>query len=65
MLLPSQAGRRGGVDWSALRGTPPEAMEETLAWLRREHGSVDGYLDRIGVDAACRAELRGRSGSSS
>lgn len=56
-----EAGRRGGMDWSALRGTPPEAMEETLAWLRREHGSVDGYLDRIGVDAACRAELRGRS----
>lgn len=34
----------GGVDWSALRGSPPEAMTETLAWIRHEHGSIDGFL---------------------
>ena len=35
---------RDGVDWSALKGSPPDALVETLAWIRREHGSIDGYL---------------------
>lgn len=35
---------KNGVDWSALKGSPPEAMTGTLAWLREEHGSIDGFL---------------------
>jgi protein-tyrosine phosphatase len=44
----ADAGRKkkgdDGVDWSSLEGSPPEAMVGTLAWLRREHGSIDGFL---------------------
>ena len=36
---------KNGVDWSALKGSPPEAMAGTMAWLRSEHGSIDGFLD--------------------
>ena len=44
-----------GVDWSALRGSPPQAMEQTLAWLDDEFGGggaagsgIDRYLDGCG-----------------
>ena len=36
---------KNGVDWSALKGSPPEAMSGTVNWLRSEHGSIDGFLD--------------------
>jgi hypothetical protein len=49
----------GGVDWSRLRGSPPEAMRETLGWLRSEYGAIDLYLeDCLGADyASWRADL--------
>jgi hypothetical protein len=28
---------------------PPEAMEEVLGWLEREHGGAEGYLRAIGL----------------
>ena len=40
------------VDWSALRGSPAEAMAETFAFLRSEHGSIDGYLATALGDAS-------------
>ena len=53
--------KRRGVDWSALRGSPPDAMSGTLEWVRKEHGSVEAYLDLIGIDADWRADLRSRA----
>ena len=38
----------GGVDWSALRGSPPEAMVETLQWLRSTYGAIDSFLEGTG-----------------
>ena len=43
-----------GVDWSALRGSPPEAMVETLQWLRSTYGAIDLYLEQ----AQCGNEWR-------
>lgn len=65
--LPGQGGGGGGsspaaattaLDWSYFRGSPPEAMEETLAWTRDRYGSVEGYLDSIGFGEEKRARLR-------
>ena len=53
--------KRRGVDWSALRGSPPDAMSGTLEWVRKEHGSVEAYLDLVGIDADWRADLRSRA----
>ena len=39
-------------------GAPTEAIERTLDWIDANHGSIEGYLDAIGFDAACRAKLR-------
>ena len=33
-------------------------MYELWGWVERRHGSMDGYLDHIGVDAKRRAEIR-------
>ena len=46
-----------GVDWSALRGSPPEAMVQTLTWLRQEHGAIDNFLHRSGCDEPWRQQL--------
>ena len=45
------------VDWSALRGSPAEAMQDTLAWVRREYGAVDAFLEGAGADEAWRRTL--------
>ena len=37
--------------------SPEPVLRETIAWLVAEHGSIEGYLDAIGVDAAVRARL--------
>ena len=52
-------GARGaaGVDWSALRGSPPEAIGETFEWIRREHGAIDTFLESVGCDDAWRRML--------
>ena len=45
------------VDWSKLRGAPPEAMAETLGYLRSEYGAIDGFLESVECGEAWRAEL--------
>ena len=42
----------GPVDWSALRGSPAKAMQDTLAWVRQEYGAVDAFLEGAGADEA-------------
>lgn len=49
---------RGAVDWTPLRGSPAPAMSATLAWVRREYGTLDGYLDSVGAGEAWASELR-------
>lgn len=46
-----------GVDWSALRGSPPEAMRDTLKWLKREHGAIDRFLRHVGCGEEWRDQL--------
>jgi len=46
------------IDWSYFRGSPADAMVETLAWTRRRYGSVEGYLDSISFGEEKRAQLR-------
>ena len=46
------------IDWSYFRGSPREAMIDTLAWVRGQYGSVEQYLDSISFGEAKRAELR-------
>jgi Tyrosine phosphatase family len=43
-----------GVDMSAFAGAEPEVMKATLELIRKDHGSVEGYLDSIGFDKAWR-----------
>lgn len=52
-----RGGGDTGVDWTALRGSPPHAMVETLEWLEREHGGVDDYLHSLGCDERWRDAL--------
>jgi hypothetical protein len=47
----------GCVDWSALRGSPPEAMAGTLEWVRREYGAIDNFLVSVGCDDRWRETL--------
>lgn len=54
----SGSSGNGGLDWSRFRGSPSSAMSKTLAWVRAEYGSVDGYLDRAGFGEDERKELR-------
>lgn len=49
------------VDWSALRGSPAKAMQDTLAWVRQEYGAVDSFLEGAGADEAWRWTLNGNS----
>ena len=47
-----------GVDWSALRGSPPEAMEQTLEWIRVNHGgAIDNFLSSVGCGEDWRQTL--------
>ena len=45
-----QQPAKAGVDWSALRGSPPEQIEKTFEWVRRTHGSIDGFLASVGCE---------------
>lgn len=52
-----------GVDWqrfvdSGLLASPPEIMVDVLGRLRREHGSVEGFLASNGLDGASLDLLR-------
>ena len=38
---------RAGVDWSALRGSPPDQIVKTFEWIRQTHGSIDGFLASV------------------
>ena len=46
-----------GVDWSVMRGSPPEAMVETLAWIRNEFGAIDLFLEGVGCGEDWRRTL--------
>lgn len=51
-----------GVDWqkfvdSGLLASPPEIMFDVLGRVRREHGSVEGFLVAHGVDDEALAQL--------
>jgi len=39
-------------------GAPAEVMVETLATIRENYGSIEGYCDDIGFDEADRVRLR-------
>ena len=43
---------------AAFLDAPPQAMHELLATVRADHGSMAGYLESIGVDAATVDALR-------
>jgi protein-tyrosine phosphatase len=52
-----------GVDWqrfvdSGLLASPPEIMVDVLGRLRRDHGSVEGFLAANGLDPAAVGLLR-------
>jgi len=38
--------------------SPPSVIRDTLAWMEKQYGSVDRYLDRIGFDHVKRQALR-------
>lgn len=42
---------------AALLSTPPDAMQRVLNRIRDAHGGIDGYVTRIGIDAALRERL--------
>ncbi len=44
----------------AITGVREEYLRAALDEVRLRHGSLDGYLEEIGVDAAAREELRAR-----
>ncbi|VEU37733.1 unnamed protein product [Pseudo-nitzschia multistriata] len=54
----SSSSSSSTIDWSYFRGSPASAMEDTLAWTRRNYGSVEGYLDSICFGEEKRAQLR-------
>ena len=66
--LPAATGKRKDpddpeVDWSRFRGSPPDAIADTLSWLDARHGGAAKYLvDACGVDAASLATLRAKAG---
>lgn len=52
------AAERLKMDTSVLSGAPPQVMEETLAFLSREYGSVSpSFLNEIGFDESWRKRL--------
>ena len=52
-----QQQHSAGVDWSALRGSPPAAMEDTLGWVRSKYGAIDSFLEKVGCGEAWRQSL--------
>ena len=58
---PKTAAAKNGVDWSALRGSPPEAIQETFSWLRTEFGAIDLFLESVGCGDAWRNTLQSGS----
>lgn len=46
------------VDWSHFRGSPEQAMKDSMAWVQETYGSLDAYLDFIGFPAAYRRDLQ-------
>ena len=46
------------LDAKTFLGAPPEVMRDTLANIRLEYGSIEGYLDKIGFTEEDRKELR-------
>ena len=60
MALPERV--RDHVDQEVLDDwceAPETVLQDLLAQLRKEYGSVEGYLDSIGVDEPLRRKLRG------
>jgi hypothetical protein len=58
LLGPDQQQIRAGnssnndyIDWNLFRGSPAQAMIDTLDWIDSQYGSIDGYLDSIGFTA--------------
>ena len=41
------ADKNAGVDWSALRGSPPEAILRTFDWIKEEYTVIDLFLESI------------------
>ena len=61
---PPEPPPQQGVDWAALRGSPAEAMRETLRWVEAEYGSPAEFIRYAGCglpgcgDEAWRKNLR-------
>jgi Tyrosine phosphatase family len=47
----------GRIDRRFFSGAPRQVMQDTLAWIRDRHGSVEGYLEDMGFDFSWRARL--------
>lgn len=55
------AAKRDGFNlerYEQILQSPPEVMLDLFAYLNERYGGVLGYLERIGVDETCRANLR-------
>lgn len=48
------------IDWNLFRGSPAQAMIDTLDWMESRYGSIDGYLDSIGFTADKRQAWRNK-----
>lgn len=46
------------LDAKTFLGAPPQVMRDTLANIKKDWGSVEGYLDWIGFDEKDRAQLK-------
>jgi len=46
------------LDAKTFLGAPPEVMQETLDTIRRNFGSIEGYMDSIGFDSNDRERLK-------
>ena len=53
-VVNSKKPEKGKLNKSFFRVSPKEAMIETLAFIRREHGTLYNYLDFIGFDKSWR-----------
>ena len=53
--------KRGLLDFSKFRGSPPSAMSDTLAWIRERYGSVQGYVKiALSVDSTTLEKLKAK-----
>lgn len=50
--------RKGKLDRRVFSGAPKEACVGALEFIRRQYGSVDGYLDALGFDESWRQRFR-------